>query len=120
MREEVAARVRDERRGGVHAALGVIRRDLAEIGVAQLKLFVDLVRVQWNSVRKAEGHGFYNWETERKEIPAGHWTVTTQAQPAPLHIPIENGGFYQLTATAKDEEGRSTKTKTSFYAMGEG
>jgi alpha-2-macroglobulin len=81
---------------------------------------VNLVRIQWNSVRKAEGRGFYAWETERKEIPAGKWTVTTQAQPAPLHIPLENGGFYNVIATAKDAEGRSTTTRTSFYAIGAG
>ena len=81
---------------------------------------VDLVRIQWNSVRKAEGHGFYSWETERKEIPAGHWAVTTQAQPAPLHIPLENGGYYNFIATAKDAEGRSTTTRTEFYAIGSG
>jgi len=81
---------------------------------------LNLVRIQWNSVRKAEGHGFYAWETERKEIAGGHWTVTTLAQPAPLHIPLENGGFYNLIATAKDAEGRSTTTSTSFYAIGSG
>src|SRR5262249_44879087 len=85
-----------------------------------VKVDVSLVRIQWNSVRKAEGRGFYTWETEKKEIPAGNWTVTTQAQPAPLHIPLENGGFYHVIATAKDSEGRSTTTRTSFYAMGEG
>jgi len=87
---------------------------------AGVNVEVNLVRVQWNSVRKAEGHGFYAWETERKEVPAGTWTVTTQAQPAPLHIPLENGGFYNLIATAKDAEGRSTTTRTSFYAIGAG
>ena len=27
--------------------------------------------IQWNSVRRAEGNGFYTWDTERKEVPAG-------------------------------------------------
>jgi uncharacterized protein YfaS (alpha-2-macroglobulin family) len=98
----------------------VVAAALDGTATAGVKVDVSLVRVQWNSVRKAEGHGFYNWETERKEIPAGNWTVTTTAQPAPLHIPIENGGFYNLIATAKDSEGRSTTTRTSFYAIGAG
>jgi uncharacterized protein YfaS (alpha-2-macroglobulin family) len=98
----------------------VIAAVLDGTATAGVNVEVNLVRIQWNSVRKAEGHGFYNWETERKEIPAGHWTVTTQAQPAPLHIPLENGGFYNLIATAKDAEGRSTTTRTSFYAIGAG
>ena len=41
---------------------------------------VKLTQVQWNSVRRAEGNGFYTWETERKEVPAGTWTVTTRGQ----------------------------------------
>ena len=27
---------------------------------------VKLTQVQWNSVRRAEGNGFYTWDTERK------------------------------------------------------
>ena len=33
------------------------------------------MRIQWNSVRRAEGSGFYTWDTERIEVPAGEWTV---------------------------------------------
>ena len=40
---------------------------------------VTLTQVQWMSVRRAEGNGFYTWDTERKEMPAGSWTVTTAA-----------------------------------------
>ena len=32
---------------------------------------VTLTQIQWNSVRRAEGNGFYTWDTERKEVPAG-------------------------------------------------
>ena len=81
---------------------------------------VDLSRIQWNSVREAAGNGFYNWQTERKVLPAGHWDVTTQAAPVPLHIPLGEGGEYLVTAVAKDAEGRSTTTRTWFYAVGSG
>jgi uncharacterized protein YfaS (alpha-2-macroglobulin family) len=80
---------------------------------------VALHRIQWNSVRHAEGNGFYTWDTERKEVPAGDWTVTTTAQPAPLHIPIGDGGEYVLIATAKDGE-HSTTSRAWFYASGGG
>jgi len=53
---------------------------------------VELRRIQWNSVRRAEGNGFYTWDTERKEVPAGTFSVTTTATPAPLHVPIPEGG----------------------------
>ena len=47
---------------------------------------VTLTQMQWTSVRRAEGNGFYTWDTERKEVPAGSWTVTTGAEPVPLDI----------------------------------
>jgi uncharacterized protein YfaS (alpha-2-macroglobulin family) len=87
---------------------------------ADVKVSIDLHRIQWNSVRESTGHGFYNWTSERKELDAGHFDVTTAAAPVPLHIPITNGGEYLIIATAKDAEGRSTTTRTWFYAVGGG
>ncbi len=81
---------------------------------------VDLHRIQWNSVRTSTGNGFYNWDTKRKEVPAGTWTITTAAQPVPLHVPMTEGGEYVLIARASDAQGRSTTTRSWFYALGPG
>ncbi len=81
---------------------------------------VDLHRIQWNSVRSATGNGFYTWETKRKEIPAGTWTITSEWQPVPLHVPLNDGGEYVLIARASDAQGRSTTTRSWFYALGPG
>ncbi len=81
---------------------------------------VTLQQIQWNSVRRAEGNGFYTWETERKEVPSGSWNVTTETSPVNLQIPVPRGGFYVLRARAEDGKGRSTSTVTSFYALGAG
>src|SRR5690606_19345307 len=81
---------------------------------------VTLTRVQWISVRRAEGGGFYTWDTERKEVPSGSWEVRTAREPVPLHVAIPEGGYYVLEATARDESGRHTVTTTSFYALGDG
>jgi len=81
---------------------------------------VTLTQVQWLSVRRAEGNGFYTWDTERKEVPAGSWTVTSASTPVPLHVPIPSGGYYLLEAVAREEGGRFAVTRTSFYALGEG
>jgi uncharacterized protein YfaS (alpha-2-macroglobulin family) len=88
--------------------------------VANVTVTLDLTEIQWNSVRRAEGNGFYTWDTERKEVPAGSFTVTTAAQPAPLHIPLAKGGEYRLIATAKDDAGHVTTTRSDFYAVGGG
>lgn len=98
----------------------VVAAALDGTAAAGVTVSVDLYRIQWNSVRQSTGNGFYNWETTRKEVPAGHWTVTTQATPAPLHVPLGEGGEYKIVAVAKDAEGRSTTTRMWFYAVGSG
>lgn len=85
-----------------------------------VKVKLTLVQVQWHSVRRAEGRGFYTWECERKEVERGSFEVTSGKAPAPLHVPLPEGGFYILKARAEDSAGRSTTTSTSFYAMGKG
>jgi uncharacterized protein YfaS (alpha-2-macroglobulin family) len=81
---------------------------------------VKLTQVQWQSVRRAEGNGFYTWDTERKEVPAGSWTVTTGADPIPLDIPLANGGYFMLEAKGSTGDGRTAVTRTSFYVLGDG
>jgi len=81
---------------------------------------VTLRQVQWHSVRRAEGQGFYTWETERKEVEVGSWPVKTGDAPAPLTASIAEGGYYILRAEASDGEGRLARTEVSFYVLGAG
>ena len=81
---------------------------------------VTLAQIQWKSVRRAEGEGFYAWETKRTEVPAGKWSVTTGEQPVPLAVPFASGGMFVLRATARDKAGRTSTTSMSFYVLGEG
>jgi alpha-2-macroglobulin len=107
-----------DQRAGLQTAVVAVRPDgMVAPGVP---VTVTLTQVQWNSVRRAEGGGFYRWETERRLVDAGTWTVTSGADPVPLAIPLPNGGSFILTARAEDGEGRSTVTATSFYALGDG
>src|SRR5574340_45822 len=46
-----------------------------------ISVTVSLTRTQWHSVRRAEGNGFYTWETTTEEVNAGSWTVTTASEP---------------------------------------
>jgi len=98
----------------------VVAAGLDGLATGGVNVKVELKRIQWASVRSAEGHGFYEWESERKEVAAGEWDVVTKADPVPLHIPLSEGGEYVLSARAEDEEGRSTTTRVWFYAVGEG
>jgi uncharacterized protein YfaS (alpha-2-macroglobulin family) len=85
-----------------------------------VQVAVKLTQVQWHSVRRAEGNGFYVWETERKDVPVGSWTVVTTAEPVPLDIKLPNGGYFVLEATAKESAERYTTTRLSFYVLGDG
>ena len=79
-----------------------------------------LVRVQWNSIRRATGDGFYEWDSERIEIPVATVTVTTAEKPVPFTFKIPEGGSYAIRVTARDGEGRRTRTDVGVYAAGPG
>ena len=64
----------------------VVAASFSGPATAGVKVTVSLVQIQWISVRKAEGNGFYTWDCERKEVEKGHWDVVTASQPgAPAH-----------------------------------
>jgi alpha-2-macroglobulin len=88
--------------------------------VAGVPVELTLTQVQWVSVRRAEGNGFYTWDSEKKEVPAGSWKVTTGNEPVPLDIPFANGGYFVLKAIATTDDGRQAITTTSFYVLGDG
>ena len=98
----------------------VVAVDLTGQAAAGVAVEVTLTQMQWHAVRRAEGGSFYTWETERREIPAGRWEITTAAAPSPLHVPLTAGGYFVLRAKATDGEGRSTKSSVSFYVLGPG
>ncbi len=99
---------------------GVLAVALSGKPVAGVNVKIALTQIQWNSIRRSTGNGFYEWDTKRELVPAGEWTVTTNTEPAPLHVPLKGGGEYRLVATAADGEGRSTTTLVEFYATGSG
>ena len=88
--------------------------------VAGVQVELQLVQVQWKSVRRAEGNGFYEWDTERQEIPIGKWTITTGDQPVPFKAQLPSGGDFFLTATGKGAGGAFAVTRSYFYALGGG
>ena len=88
---------------GTTADVAVV--DRAGTAVTGVAVTLSLVHVQWNSIRHAEGHGFYSWETQKVETPAGEWKITSAAAAIRQAIPIPEGGFYVLRATASDAAG---------------
>jgi hypothetical protein len=80
---------------------------------------LSLIEIQYHSVRRAEGNGFYSWETTRNETEVGHYTVTSAVAPVPLSVPLKNGGSYVLRATATQGASKAI-TQMPFYALGAG
>ncbi len=101
-------------------ATEIVAAGLDGAAVPGVPVEVTLTQVQWTSVRRAEGNGFYTWDTERREVPAGSWTITTGEAPVPLTIPFTSGGYFTLEARGRGENGRSAVTRSSFYVLGEG
>lgn len=87
--------------------------------VPGVKVDLALVEVQYHSVRRAEGNGFYTWDTERKEVAVGQFSVTSGVDPVPLAVPLKTGGSYLVRATAADGPHKAI-TRLSFYALGTG
>jgi len=108
----------NEQKDGLKTELVAVGLDGMTVpGVA---IGVKLTQVQWQSVRRAEGNGFYTWETERKEVPSGEWHVTSASEPVPLTVDLSAGGFFILEATADAGQGRFAVTRESFYVLGQG
>jgi alpha-2-macroglobulin len=107
-----------EQKAGLETEIVAVGLDGA--AVAGVPVDLTLTQIQWTSVRRAEGNGFYSWDTERKEVPAGKWSVTTAAAPVALRIPIASGGYFELEARGRGTDGRFAVTRTSFYVLGAG
>lgn len=107
-----------DRRRGVETALVTLTPD--GVPVPGVTVTVTITQVQYRSVRRAEGAGFYTWDTERSEEKIGTWIATTAAEPVPLSIPLPSGGYFMLRAEASDAAGRLSATELSFYGLGDG
>ncbi len=96
-------------------AVGLDGRPVSGVAVS-----IKLTQIQWKSVRRAEGDGFYTWDSERIEVPSGEWTITTADQPVPFTAAIASGGSFRLEVTGTGADGRFATTRTMFYVLGDG
>jgi alpha-2-macroglobulin len=103
---------------GVSAALVALTPDGAY--VPDTDIAVTVQHVQWISTRRAEGSGFYTWDTTEKITDVGTWHAKSGREPVLLPLPLKEGGYFKLHAEAKDAEGRVAVAHTEFYALGPG
>ncbi len=103
---------------GISAALVALTPDGAY--VPDTDIAVTVQHVQWISTRRAEGSGFYTWDTQEKVTPVGTWHATSGREPVMLPLPLKEGGYFKLRAEAKDADGRLAVAESEFYALGPG
>ena len=89
--------------------------------VADKDVTVELVRIQWNSVREVGADGRLRWHSVKTETVVGSASVNTKpGQASRLRMTVPAGGQYRLRATSQDVRGNAIRTETYLYASGEG
>lgn len=82
---------------------------------------VEVVRLQWNSVREVGADGRLRWHSERtEERVATRQVATDESRAQRLRLTIAQGGRYLIRATGTDVRGNRVRTETYFYATGQG
>jgi len=81
---------------------------------------LELIRREWNSVRKAEAGGRYRWVSENKDVTVQSQDVRTGTQPVKVEVTPDKPGFYILKATSTDSRKNPILTTSSFYCWGSG
>ena len=102
-------------------SVDVVTADPNGAPVADKDVTVELVRIQWNSVREVGADGRLRWRSEKTETVVRSASVTTKpGQASRLRMTVPAGGQYQIRATSQDVRGNAIRTETYLYASGEG
>lgn len=88
--------------------------------VAGVSTTVTLVNRQWDSVRKANGMGSYEWVTNTHDTEISTTKVTSAKGPTSCTVLPPSAGYYYIKLSSTDSRGRSAVCSTSFFAVGGG
>ncbi|MBS2034202.1 Ig-like domain-containing protein [bacterium] len=83
-----------------------------------VSLKVELLRRDWNSVRKADESGGYRWVSEVKDEKVEEKSVRSSTSPLSLDLTPPKAGYYIVRASAKDDRGNAVVSESGFYAEG--
>ena len=81
---------------------------------------LELVRREWNSVRKADADGRYRWITEIEDKVVETQQVKTEDKETTLSFTPPEAGFYLLRAKGTDSKKNPILTQSYLYAHGSG
>ena len=82
---------------------------------------VELVRIEWDSVREVGSDGRMTWRSEEIETVIDSMTVTSAEDASRrVRFTVPGGGLYEVRAASEDVRGNAIKTDTRVYAAGSG
>ncbi|MGQ9665127.1 MAG: alpha-2-macroglobulin family protein [bacterium] len=88
--------------------------------VANKKIDIKVVKVEWKSIKKARLAGRYEWVSEYFETELKKEQIISSIEPAVFKFNADKPGYYYIQAFAKDEKGRPCANKIYFYVAGPG
>ncbi len=77
-----------------------------------------LIREEWKLVREAAIGGEVDTRYEKQDVVEKTFTVNPKGSAAALQLSTEKSGSYRIELMGKDQSGRESFTKLSFYATG--
>ena len=91
--------------------VGIAVADLDGRTMAGVPVTVSLFKESWSTRIRPENPGVTFWE--RREVPAGEWTVRSGADEVRLPIALTEGGCYVLRSIARDSDGSADAYRIS-------
>ncbi|MFZ4577722.1 MAG: Ig-like domain-containing protein [Myxococcota bacterium] len=90
------------------------------LAVAGSQLQATLLRREWRTVRVKSMGDEYMWQTNAVDVPSGSCTVASAAEPVACTLTPAASGYHMLVVTAKDKQGRTSKSSLGLWAYGKG
>ncbi len=106
------------RQAGAQVPVDLVAVDPQGKAVAASQVQVQLLRREWDSVRKAGSGGRYEWVSQARDTEVLTRTARTGVKPERLMLTPPQAGLYVVRAQATDSKGRRTVAEGMLYAWG--
>jgi uncharacterized protein YfaS (alpha-2-macroglobulin family) len=104
--------------GGKPVTLKAVALDLSGQPLAGKSMKLELVRREWNSVRKSGAGGSFEWVTEVEDKSVNSQTLKSTREPLEVTLTPQSAGYHIARVTSEDGQGNTVLSETGFYAEG--
>ena len=104
--------------GGKPVTIKAVTLDLQGKPVSGKALKVELLRREWNSVRKSGAGGNYEWFTEVQDKSVQTTEATSSSAPVEISLSPKEAGYHIARVTSADGNGNTVLSETGFYTEG--